>query len=686
MWLLVFCIALGLLYAYLLYNNKVSNEGLPRWLKIAMFSTRAVVVSALAFLLLSPLIKSINRTVEKPVVVIAQDNSSSLLMAGDTSYLKSQYLQELKKLSSALAEKYEVKTYSFAEKINENPTFIFDEKQTDIEQLFNELENRYVNRNLGAVILASDGVYNAGENPLYISQNLKCPIYTVALGDTTIHQDLILQKVNHNKTVYSGNSFPIEIVMQAKMFKGKEANLLIERDGKVIHEQKIAISSDNYSKSIPLQLKSEASGTMHYIVKLQPLNNEVTLLNNTLHVFIDVITNKQKILLLADAPHPDIAAIRQSIEKNENYEVDFALASDFNQSIEKYNLVILHQLPSQSGVGNKVLSELEQSPVSRWFITGANSNFNVLNTVQKAINLSSVRPKFNEVVPSINATFSLFTFSTEAKKIVTNFPPLKSPFASTKVSTGAAVLLNQKIGAVTTNDPLLLFSEINSVKTGVLLGEGLWRWKISNYQQTQNHDAFDELVIKAVQYLSIKTDKRLFKVNYKNNYKEGESISFDAQLFNESYEPINEPDVKLKVTSENGKSFSYQFSKLNDAYYLSIPSLPVGNYSFDAEVTVGAKVLKEKGSFSVKQINVEALNTSANHQLLNAIAQKTGAKMVYAKQLESLKALLFAKEEITPISYSEEKLQDLLNLKWIFYVLMGFLAFEWFVRKRFGGY
>jgi hypothetical protein len=289
-------------------------------------------------------------------------------------------------------------------------------------------------------------------------------------------------------------------------------------------------------------------------------------------------------------------------------------------------------------------------------------------------------------LPALNKDFALFNLSDDAKKSISYFSPLQVPFGSIKLSAGAAVFYHQKIGNVTTNEPLIAFNEINGIKEGVILGEGLWRWRISNYQQAQNHDAFEEIFGKIVQYLSVKTDKRLFKVNYQNTYKEGENIVLDANLYNESFEPINEPDIKINVFNEAGKSFSYQFSKNENGYYLNIPSLPVGNYRFEASTKVGEKQLKENGSFVVKQVNIEALNTTANHQLLNAIANKTGAKMVYPNQIEILEKLLSNKEDIVAVSYSEEKLQDLVNLKWVFYLLMAFLTIEWFLRKRFGGY
>ncbi len=686
LWLSVLCIALGALYAYFLYGKSMKYEGLPNWIKYAMTASRFVVVTILSFLLLSPLIKTIFRTVEKPVIVIAQDNSGSIGAQADSSFLKKEYNEKIKTLSARLSDKFEVKHYLFGDKVNEAVSPDYKDKSTNLEQLFEELQNRYVNRNLGAVIISSDGLYNEGENPLYETASLKCPVYTVALGDTTVRKDLILTKVNHNKTVYAGNTFPLEIIMQAKMLRGKVAKLVVEKESKTVFEQDITIVSESFSKNIPLQLKAEGTGTLHYVVKLIPLSEEITTINNIQHVFIDIITNKQKVLILADAPHPDITALRQTIEKNENYEAEFSNIGDWNKSIESFNLVILHQLPSSNNSNQKLFAELQKSNVSRLFIIGNNSNFNVFNNLQKVLNISSVRPKFNEVLPALNKDFALFNLSEEAKKSTSYFSPLQVPFGTIRLSAGAAVVYHQKIGNVTTNEPLIAFNEVNGIKEGVILGEGLWRWRISNYQQAQNHDAFEEIIGKVVQYLSVKTDKRLFKVNHQNTYKEGENILLDANLYNESFEPINEPDIKINIINEAGKSFSYQFSKNENAYFINIPSLPVGNYRFQATTKVGDKQLKENGSFVVKQVNIEALNTTANHQLLNAIANKTGAKMVFPDQIEILEKLLNSKEDIVPISYSEEKLQDLVNLKWVFYLLIALLTIEWFLRKRFGGY
>jgi hypothetical protein len=60
--------------------------------------------------------------------------------------------------------------------------------------------------------------------------------------------------------------------------------------------------------------------------------------------------------------------------------------------------------------------------------------------------------------------------------------------------------------------------------------------------------------------------------------------------------------------------------------------------------------------------------------------------MVYPKDLDKLVNKLNSRDDIKPISYSEKKLTDLINLKWIFFLILALLSVEWFMRKRNGAY
>ena len=60
--------------------------------------------------------------------------------------------------------------------------------------------------------------------------------------------------------------------------------------------------------------------------------------------------------------------------------------------------------------------------------------------------------------------------------------------------------------------------------------------------------------------------------------------------------------------------------------------------------------------------------------------------MLYANKVGNLIEIISNKNDIKPISYSHQKLSDLINLKWVFFVLLGLISVEWFIRKRNGAY
>jgi len=681
LWLGLFCIIAGLAYSFILYRKGKSLSELSVWMIRLMATFRFVVISLLAFFLLSPLLKTINRTVEKPVIIVAQDNSESIIVGKDAAFYQKEYKKNLQKVIDELGDKYEVRTYSFADKINElksTDSLKFNEKQTDISSLFDEIETRYSNRNVGAVILATDGLYNKGANPVYSSDKIKIPFYTVALGDTTVKKDIILAKVNANRLAYLGNQFPMEIVVNAKQFKGKTTTLAVNKGSSILFTQTINFSSDAFITTIPVLLDAKEIGLQRYRIKLSSMPEEMSLSNNERDVFIDVLDARQKILILADAPHPDIAALKESIEANQNYEVESYTIDNFDKPLKKYNLVILYQIPNVRNPSTKIMNEITAGNIPVWAFSGAGS---ILKSNLTATNSNQ---KSNECESVLDQNFPLFTLSDELRKAVKTFPAVTCPFGTYGTETGSNVLIYQRIGIVDTKTPFMFFNSIGDNKIAIVEGEGIWRWRLQDFATHGNHNVFDELVSKTVQFLSVKVDKSFFKVIGKNNFLENEAIEMEAEVYNESYELINEPEVNITITNSENKNFPYTLSKKANAYRLNAGMMPVGEYKYEAKVKVGEKMYTQKGSFSVSALQVELINTVADHQMLFSLAKKHNGEMVYPNQLKKLVIDLNKRDDIKSVSYTEKKLTDLINLKWIFFLLLTLLSIEWFMRKRNG--
>jgi hypothetical protein len=101
---------------------------------------------------------------------------------------------------------------------------------------------------------------------------------------------------------------------------------------------------------------------------------------------------------------------------------------------------------------------------------------------------------------------------------------------------------------------------------------------------------------------------------------------------------------------------------------------------------VGNKLFTETGEFSVKALNIENINTLANHNLLYNLAVNNGGEMVYPDQLNYLATMINNREDIKTITYTQKRYAELLNFPWILIVILSLLAAEWFMRKRSGGY
>ncbi|MBE7443561.1 MAG: hypothetical protein HS119_14030 [Flavobacteriales bacterium] len=681
-WLVTVCLLLGFFYAYFLYKKDARFDEVKPLIKKTMFGARFVLIALLSFLLLSPFIQTLFNKTEKPIIIFAQDNSASILMNKDSAFYTTTYQTKIDDFINKLAENFQVRKFTFGEELKDEKTIDFSEKITNLSAVFEQIESKFYNQNVGAVILASDGIYNQGVNPVYQTNSSMYSVYSLALGDTAVKRDVVLKEVNHNKITFLKNQFPFEVFGLAKKAKGQKTRLKITHNNTILYSKDYLIENDNYSISETILLDAKQVGTQQYRIELQSIDGETTLSNNVKEVFVEVLDGRQRVLILAHAPHPDIKALKQSIESNENYQVTNQLINEFDGNTKPYSLVILHQVAEN----NVALKSIAESSLSAWYIVGAQSNESVFNQINLGIKVNKSRGVFNDILPKVDTQFPLFTLSEQTQNTIKNFPPLLGFFGEYELKNNGYQLLNQKIGSVETNNPLFVFFQQNDKKNAVLFGEGIWKWRMQEFLMNKNNDATNELINKAVQFLSVKDDKSKFRIIYDNSYHENEELIIKAELYNDSYELINDPEVKLTVENSDNKKFNFLFNKTTKAYFLNAGLLPPGAYQFVAETVYGEKKYTQKGKFQVLPLVLEANNTTADFQVLSNIAQKHGGKMFLPSQLDELAAEIEQNKNISSIIYEEQSIKDLINLKWIFFILLILLTLEWFLRKQQGAY
>lgn len=681
LWFILLSLLLGAAYAFLLYF-RTGNSDLPPWQLKLLSALRFLAVSLIAFLLLAPLVKRIVVTVEKPVIIVGVDNSASLLLTRDSAAYRAPFRTKLDAIVTDLQKKYDVKVYSFGQNVREGFSADYKDKQTDISTFFREIENRYSNRNVGAMIIATDGIYNRGTDPYYAAKELQFPIYAIAMGDTSLRRDVVLRNVHYNKTVFVGDKFPVEAVVEMNKCIGKSTKITLSQGKTPLFSTEVKAGSNRYIKSISFLPDAKSKGVLKYTLQIENVDGEENLRNNRMDFLVEVNDTRQKIAILYDAPHPDLSALQMALSSYARFDVTSFRTDQFNEPKGKYDLLILHQVPST--IKKTDLTSWMSSPVSMLFILGSQTDLNAFNILKTGLIINSARSDFSDALPAYNPVFSRFSVEKDDPAVYNEFPPLLSPYGVYQHGPLTDVLFYQKIGSVTTGTPLVMFFQNPTKKIGIIAGENLWRWRISSFIQKGDHRSFDELFNKMAQYLSIIEDKSFFRLKVRHEFFENESVEMDAEVFNPSYELVNDQDVNVTITDEQKHSYPFVFSKSDRSFFLKAGFFPVGTYSYTAVAMQAKNTYTRNGTFTVFPLNTEAINLVADHNLLKRISLDHNGEMVDPDEMELLVGKINNRDDIHSVSYSHKRLSDLIGTPWLFLLILILLTTEWVLRRRSG--
>jgi hypothetical protein len=666
----VLCILLGVIYAYFLYRK---NRFFSKKLTTVLFVFRALVVSVLFFLLLNPL-SSVTETIEeRPIIILSQDASVS------TSSDSSDY-QNLINLKNKLSSDFDVITYNYSDQLKEGFTTDKTGSSTNISQLLDEVDLKYSERNLTGVVLSSDGLYNQGSNPLFHKIAKSVPFYTIPLGDTSVLKDVRISEIQHNEISFLGNTAPVQVNIQTEKCKGENITIKLFSEGKLIESKKLKINSNSEFIKTNFTIKNRSLGLHKYKVVVSSVSNEKSIENNSRYFYVEVLDSKYKILILYDAIHPDISAIKSVLDKNKNYEIEKEKLSDFNSNYDKYNLVIYFAFSD-----NKLekLEKLKSSDVSLLLLVGPNSvsTLNYLYPSGKVVG----KNKNQEVTASYNTDFSKFNVSTNLQNYLTDLPPLLAPFGDYNQSLTSEILLYQKIGLYTTAKPLIIVDNNSERKYSVVYSEGLWKWKINDRNDNNLHQNFEELFSKITQFLLIKEDKSRFRINYDKKIIQGKDMNFFAEYYNENYELNNEKDVSLHIKNKDGVIDDYVFSKnTNSSYFLKVSSRSEGSYSFTAKYNNSEQIVK--GEFTILPKQIESKTNTANHQILYQLSTESNAHMFDDFNTDQIVDTLKNNPLNKTLLHTSEKVKSVINIKWILILILLFILIEMVVRRYNGTY
>ena len=222
------------------------------------------------------------------------------------------------------------------------------------------------------------------------------------------------------------------------------------------------------------------------------------------------------------------------------------MADKFNGNPLDYSMFVLHQLPDDNAAHNALVDKVLKSQIPALFVLGQQTAYERFDRLQMGLTLNTKGYRTDEATASVNGSFGSFS-TDDGIRQVEGFPPLNVPFGNIATATSTQTLLYAKIGNIVTNRPLVAFGQKNGIRYGFVVGDGLWRWPLADYQQNGSSDAFGTLMDKTCTYLSQQSAKEKFVVRAAAAFDENEVITLDAELYNDNFELVNTADVSLSV-------------------------------------------------------------------------------------------------------------------------------------------
>lgn len=657
---------LALFVALFQYIYKMKRN-LINW---SLATLRFVTVFSLLLLIINPKFDKNVIKVVKPILAVAVDNSQSIKYLNKDSLSK--LATELILGNSGLSEKYDIKTYSFGKQLNQNKFLNFNEKQTNITKAIQDIESIHESQ-IAPIVLISDGNQTIGTNYGYASKAFKQAVFPLILGDSIFNTDLKILQINVNKYAYLNNKFPVEIFCSYLGNKTISTELTISSGNQTIHKELLEFSPEVNSRIITPLIKTTKVGQQAYQVSLKPIQNEKNKVNNLKYISLETIDEFSKVALISTISHPDIGALKTSIESNKQRLVDILKPEEFIATNESYGLVILYQPNTEF---NNVFERTKKMNNNVFIIGGSNTQWRFLNEIQSDF-YQEVTGQNESFQGKINLDFMNFN-STDYRFI--SHPPLTTEFGQVSIKTQYETLLYKSVNGVLTNEPLWFTYENNSSRNSVLLAENLWKWRMYSFQQNLNFVTFDSFIAKVIQYLDVKNQDNRLIVDYQSVYDGGQELEISAQYFNKNYELDSNANIEITFTNnKSGRQLEFPMITDSYSYKLDLSVLDAGAYSF--EVKVNKEPLLKSGVIEILEFNIEQQFLNSDVSQLEQLSINTSTTMYFDSQINELIDQLLSENRFYSVRKITKKSVYLLDISFMLFLLFSSLTTEWLIRK-----
>jgi uncharacterized membrane protein len=607
---------------------------------------------------------------------------------------------------------------------------------TRIGETLSELRGRYAGKDLGAVVIVSDGIDTGrvGRGPLDGETRktlaaLEAPVSTVLVGEREL-RDLSVAAVLADDFAFVRTPIKLEAIIRHSGLGNRQVEVTLTRDGRLVDSKSVLLRGSSSEEKISFDYTPDHPGNVVFEIATPVLQGEALSTNNSQVFTLKVIRDRVRVLHVCGRPSWDERFLRSILRLDPNVDLVsfFILRTDtdeipwnrdemalipfphreiFEEQIKSFDLLIFdnfnygpyHVEPYLPGVREYLESGGAVAMI------GGDLSFASGGYGQSA--LADVLPVELQGIPP-NGERSLTT-DTFKPKLTTEgrghpvtslsldpktnelrwsaLPPLEGINRVAKVRDGASALLTHP--TLKSEDgkpaPVLAVNDVGKGRVLALLTDTAWHWGFHAAGAGDDGRAFQRFWEGAIRWLVRDPALTLLRVDLdKVEYRRGQIVNARVRARHADYTPAAELAVTLDLFPAESASrdkplrtLEVTTNKEGEAN-LELAGLSAAAYRLVARATVDGRPLGEEETFDVRPEGRELEDVVSRPAVLKEIAEVSGGQF----NVDSMGSPPIRKAR--EVRVGSLRTIELWSNPLLLVVAVTLLGAEWALRRRAG--
>lgn len=727
------------------WTYEMTRKPLSRWTKSLLSGLRILAGLLILILIFEPIAHIKFSTDQRAHVITLFDVSQSIGLKDPHAGYRVDVLNRALgnpdlKLLPSLRDRYEVNAWSFASQVRQIelkkealafPTFQIDrtpEGQRSrigdaLMRAYGELRGEQV----AGVIVVSDGQSTDGEDPMvaaYLFKQSKIPIFTVGVGDSTLPKDVRLMDPIASEEVYLGDSILVQADVVHTGFKGRSVMVRVYRDKtREMGRTEVTLGPDREKQRVTINVVADESGIHDYLVKVEPLGEELSVDNNAKLFRVKVSEEKMKVLYVEREPRRLFRFFKAALHREPTIEFSALLQTapsglqeskgmtsvksfpSSREALLRYDVLVLGDIELKKGFFKKEQLEMIKNYVEEGrgllVIAGdghdAGTPWNFRNTPLEDLMPVSLdeaqregvtyvgKKGFKAQLTSEGVNHVIMKVKDEEEEVRKFWNEFDFTWAAKvgRPKEGTTVLAVHPDRLVGNNQPLPLFV-LGRPGVGKVAYIGLSEfWRLRH--GTEDTIFWTRFFRPLLHWLSppkgagTAVDLRLDR----RTYQGGEKVRITAALHKAGMLKLTRADVLATVQDEAGAKEEVSLAEESDGVYTGafVPQHGGKHQVWISQAKGADGVLEEtKVSFFVEVPNLEFEHPEMNETLLKDLAQLTGGQYYPMKDIGKMLSVVLTK----PAQVLRSQQKELHDTPLAVIALVSFFSAEWYLRRKRG--